>query len=247
MVIASASVTRQKNTIHCVTEVDVTEPRRLLKEYLARHGEKLSFTGYIAACLARAVGEDPRFNAFIKGRHLIIPEDVTVSVLIERESEGEKFPEPAAIQKAQKKSLLEIHREIREAQKEQDDRLGSLSGQTWVRMIPPFLMKMFVRLADRSISMGVRYGKTAVTAMGMFGKEGAWFIPHGSATVLLSVGSIINRTIEADGGLRYEEHLCVTVSFDHDIIDGAPAARFVQRLSDIIKSGGAVYEILDQI
>jgi pyruvate/2-oxoglutarate dehydrogenase complex dihydrolipoamide acyltransferase (E2) component len=114
-------------------------------------------------------------------------------------------------------------------------------------MIPPFLMKMFVRLADRSISMGVRYGKTAVTAMGMFGKEGAWFIPHGSATVLLSVGSIINRTIEADGGLRYEEHLCVTVSFDHDIIDGAPAARFVQRLSDIIKSGGAVYEILDQI
>jgi pyruvate/2-oxoglutarate dehydrogenase complex dihydrolipoamide acyltransferase (E2) component len=246
MVIASASVTKEKNTIHCVTEVDVSEPRRLLKEYYEKRGEKLSFTGYIVACLARAVGEDPRFNAFIKGRRLIIPEDVTVSVLVERESEGEKFPEPAAIQKAQKKNLIEIHHEIREAQKEQDDRLGSLSGQTWVRMIPPFLMKMFVRMADRSIAMGIRYGKTAVTAMGMYGKEAVWFIPHGSATVLLSVGSIVNRITETDGRFESREHLCLTVSFDHDIIDGAPAARFMQRLSDIIKSGDIVKEIMDK-
>jgi pyruvate/2-oxoglutarate dehydrogenase complex dihydrolipoamide acyltransferase (E2) component len=245
MVIASASVTKEKNTIHCITEVDVSEPRRLLKEYYAKRGEKLSFTGYIVTCLARAVGEDPRFNAFIKGKRIITPEDVTVSVLVERESEGEKFPEPAAIQIAQKKNLLDIHREIREAQRERDERLGSLSGLTWVRIIPAFLMKAFIRLADRSIAMGIRYGKTAVTAMGMYGKEAVWFVPHGSATVLLSVGSIVNRMTETGGKFESREHLCLTVSFDHDIIDGAPAARFVQRLSDIIKSGDIVKEIMD--
>jgi pyruvate/2-oxoglutarate dehydrogenase complex dihydrolipoamide acyltransferase (E2) component len=82
--------------------------------------------------------------------------------------------------------------------------------------------------------------------MGMYGKEAVWFIPHGSATVLLSVGSIVNRITETDGRFESREHLCLTVSFDHDIIDGAPAARFMQRLSDIIKSGDIVKEIMDK-
>jgi hypothetical protein len=33
------------------------------------------------------------------------------------------------------------------------------------------------------------------------------------------------------------EYLCVTVSMDHDIIDGAPAARFVQRLKELVEGG----------
>jgi pyruvate/2-oxoglutarate dehydrogenase complex dihydrolipoamide acyltransferase (E2) component len=38
------------------------------------------------------------------------------------------------------------------------------------------------------------------------------------------------------------ETLCLTVSFNHDIIDGAPAARFVKRLSELVKSGDAIRE-----
>ncbi len=37
--------------------------------------------------------------------------------------------------------------------------------------------------------------------------------------------------------------LCLTVCFDHDIIDGAPAARFVTRLKELIESG---FGLLDQ-
>lgn len=38
------------------------------------------------------------------------------------------------------------------------------------------------------------------------------------------------------------EFLCITLDFDHDIIDGAPAARFAQHLSDLIESGHGLTE-----
>lgn len=116
-IIASASVTKEKNAIHSFTEVDITEPRRLIKEHFERTGEKLSLTAYIVTCLAQVIKQHPQLNSFIKGQRLIILDDVTVSVLIEREMVGEKVPEPIGIKRAQEKSFRQIHNEIREAKK----------------------------------------------------------------------------------------------------------------------------------
>jgi len=236
-VIASATVTREKNAIHSFTEIDITEPRRLLKEYFERTGEKLSFTAYIVACLAYAIKDHPLLNSFIKGRRLIILDDITISVLIERELGEEKVPEPVAIKQAQLKTYRQINNEIREAKTKHSDRLGGLSGKGWIRFIPVFLMKTFVRTADKSIHMAKAYGKIGVTAVGMFSKEAVWFIPHGPATVLITVGSISNKIVEIGEEHVSREHLCLTASFDHNIVDGAPAARFMNNFIEIIKSG----------
>jgi len=236
-VIASASVTKEKNAIHSLTEVDITKPRQLMKEYFERTGEKLSLTAYIVTCLAQVIKQHPQLNSFIKGRKIIILDDVTISVLIEREMAGEKVPEPLAIKGAQEKSFRQIHDEIREAKNQQSDRFGSLSGSPWIRLIPNFLLKTFIRIADKNIRMAKTYGKVAVTAVGMFSKEAVWFIPHGSATVLITVGSISQKVIEFEGHYVSREHLCLTVSFDHNIVDGAPASRFMNQLVDTIKSG----------
>jgi len=165
-VIASASVTKEKNAIHSFTEIDITKPRHLIKEHFERTGEKLSLTAYIVTCLAQAIKEHPQLNSFIKGRRLIILDDVTVSVLIEREMSGEKVPEPLAIKGAQEKSFRQIHDEIREAKKQQSDKLGSLTNSTWIRLIPNFLLKTFISIADKNIRMAKTYGKVAVTAVG---------------------------------------------------------------------------------
>ena len=237
MVRASASVTKAKNAIHSFTEVDVTEPRQLIKTWFEKTSVKLSFTGYIVKCLAQTIKQYPQFNSFIKGRKLVMLDDVTVSVLTEREFEGEKIPEPVGIQQAQLKTYRQINDEIRAAQKHTGNKLGSLSNQTWIRFIPGFLLKTFVQLADKNMSMAKRYGKVAVTAVGMFTNEPVWFIPHGTATVLLTVGSIIKKSVCLDGKTEEREVLCLTVSFDHNIIDGAPAARFMNQLIETIRSG----------
>jgi pyruvate/2-oxoglutarate dehydrogenase complex dihydrolipoamide acyltransferase (E2) component len=236
-VIASASVSKEKNAIHSIVEVDITEPRQRIKDHFERTGEKLSLTAYIVTCLAQVIKDNPQFNSFHKGRKQIILDDVTVSVFIERELKEEKVPEPVGIANAQTKTFREIHREIREAQNRSDDKLGSLSGMSWIRFIPNFLLRTFIRLADHNIRMAKRYGKVSVTAVGMFNKDAVWFIPCGSATVLLTVGGINDKVVMHEGILSVREHLCLTVSFDHNIVDGAPAARFIKQLMDVIKSG----------
>jgi NRPS condensation-like uncharacterized protein len=150
-------------------------------------------------------------------------------------------PEPIGIKGAQEKSFRQIHNEIREAKKQQSDKLGSLSGTTWIRLIPNLLLKTFIRIADKNIHMAKIYGKVAVTSVGMFSKEAVWFIPHGSATVLITVGSISQKVIEIEGHFVSREHLCLTVSFDHNIVDGAPASRFMNQLVETIKSGNLLH------
>jgi type II secretory pathway component PulF len=85
--------------------------------------------------------------------------------------------------------------------------------------------------------MAKRYGKIGVTAVGMFNKDSSWFIPLSSATVLVAVGGIHKKVIFVDGQTEEREHLCLTLSFDHDLVDGAPAARFAKTLTEFIESG----------
>lgn len=79
----------------------------------------------------------------------------------------------------------------------------------------------------------------------MFSKEAVWFIPHGTATVLITVGSISQKVVEVNGQFETREHLCLTVSFDHDIVDGAPASRFMNQFVETIKSGNLIPTMSD--
>ncbi len=236
-VIASATVTKDKNAIHCFTEVDITEPRTLIKKHFEKTGEKLSLTAYIVSCLSNVIKDYPQFNSFTKGRKLILLDDITISVLIERKISGDNIPEPIGIKYVNNKSLLQINQEIRDAKQHKTDNLGSLSGQSWIRLIPGSLIRLFIRIADKNIHMAKKYGKISVTSVGMFSKEPIWFIPHGTATVLITVGSIDKKVIELDSKFVSREHLCLTASFDHDIVDGAPASRFMNQFIETIKSG----------
>ena len=110
----------------------------------------------------------------------------------------------------------------------------------WIRYIPGILLRTFIRIASKNIYMQKKYGVVAVTAIGMFSKYPIWFVPHGGATIMLTVGSIENKPVLVNGTFENREHLCLTVSFDHKIVDGAPATRFMNRLTELISSGELV-------
>ncbi len=244
MVIASVNCNK-KNAIHSMTKIDITDPRKLMNEYLVKTGEKLSFTAYIVKCFAETIEAFPEMNSFIKGRRLIILDDITVSVLVEREIENQKVPEPLAIKNTQNKTVKEITDEIRQAQKNTGNELGNLTGSTWIKLIPSFLMRAFIRIADRNVKMAKRYGKVAVTAPGMFAGNATWFIPHGTATVMLTIGSMEKKNVITEkGDIAKKEFVYLTASFDHEIIDGAPGARFLKHFEEILKKGKLIENIM---
>ena len=105
-----------------------------------------------------------------------------------------------------------------------------------------------MRLADLWWMMGrypcvqKKYGGTVgLTVVGMFGKGAGWGIPIVNHTQI-TLGGIAEKPGVVNGHIAIREYLCMTLSFDHDLIDGAPAARFVQRLKELIEGGYGLCE-----
>jgi pyruvate/2-oxoglutarate dehydrogenase complex dihydrolipoamide acyltransferase (E2) component len=85
-------------------------------------------------------------------------------------------------------------------------------------------------------------GTVGLTAIGMFGNRGGWGIDLPIHSLGIVVGGIAERPALVDGKVEAHEYLCVTLNFDHDIIDGAPAPPLTQRLCELIESGYGLYE-----
>ena len=54
-------------------------------------------------------------------------------------------------------------------------------------------------------------------------------------TLAFALGGIASKPVTIDQRIESREVLSVTISVDHDIVDGAPAARFVQQLKELIE------------
>jgi pyruvate/2-oxoglutarate dehydrogenase complex dihydrolipoamide acyltransferase (E2) component len=98
-------------------------------------------------------------------------------------------------------------------------------------LVPAFLRRIVFRVLDRLPHAMKRHaGTVMVTSVGMFGSGAGWGIPVASHTLSLTIGGIVKRVGMVDGRLEERDHVCLTASFDHDIVDGAPAARYLHRL-----------------
>jgi len=70
----------------------------------------------------------------------------------------------------------------------------------------------------------------------MVGTGGGWGIPITSHPLDVAVGGISEQPRIVDGRIAVREVLNLTISVDHDVIDGAPAARFGSRLRELLES-----------
>lgn len=233
---------RHKPMIHGLLAVDVTGPRAALRSHKAQTGESLSLTAFLTTCLAKAVDEHKAVQAFRKGeKRLVLFEDVDVNTRIEREVAGQKLVVPYIIRAANRKTFRELHDEIRAAQAANANDL--LTRFRLFSLLPTALFRpvvwAFTWLGRRRPRVWKQtMGTVGITAVGMFGNGAGWGIPASSPTALmLTVGGIGQKQVMADGRVAVREELCLTISVDHDLVDGAPAARFTRRLKELIESG----------
>ncbi len=235
-----------KSMIHGLLEVDVTKAREFLQDHKAKTGEPLSFTAFIITCLAKAVDENKSLQACRKGsKHLLVFDDVDVATPIEREMAGQKQPIVSIIRAANKKTFRQIHHEIRAAQVNAVEQAWEgLKDFGWLPLVVfRVLWPMFWWMKGRSPSVQKKYGGTVgVSAVGMFGKGSGWGIPINDHSLDLTLGGIAEKPGVVNGHIAIREYLCITLSFNHDLIDGAPAARFTQRLKELIESGYGLCE-----
>jgi hypothetical protein len=178
----------------------------------------------------------------------VIFDDVDISVVVEREVGGQRLPLPYVVRKVNEKSYREIHDEIRAAQKQKVDS-AVLGNERMPRLmeafqwLPSFLRKIgwwkFRR--DPFLKKSVM-GTVGVTSVGMFGTGVGWPINIGFHSLEFALGGISEKPRLTSGKIEAREYLSVTMMFDHDVIDGAPAARFAARLSELVQDGYGLTE-----
>ena len=241
------------HVIYGLLEVDVTLARKYIAEHKARTGESLSFTAFLAFCLGRAVEEHKEVQACIKGRRqLVIFDDVNIGLMVEHKA-GEKGALMGhVIQAANRKTYREIHEEIRSVQSAP---VPSGRGMpSWFRslMLLPWPFSRLVMAMLRAnrrrdpmsfVSMG---GTVAITSIGMFGGgHSGWGLTPTPQSLGLVVGGIAWKPFVVENQIEPREILNLTVMFDHDVVDGAPATRFTRRLVELIESGYGLVETAD--
>jgi pyruvate/2-oxoglutarate dehydrogenase complex dihydrolipoamide acyltransferase (E2) component len=228
--------------MHGLIEVDITIPRQRILEIKQTTGEALSFTGFVAYCCAQVVDQNKRVQAYLDWRNrLILFDDVDVCAPVERP--GGSIFSWVIIRSAQRKSLNEIHQEIRQEQARVRAPATGGGFPAWYPIIPRFLRHLFFRYLYARPDLLKKYiGTVMVTSVGMFGRGAGWGIaPIGNA-LTVTIGGIVPRPCLTDGQLENREHVCLTISLDHSLIDGAPAARFMEQLKEAIESGSGLFE-----
>jgi len=219
-------------------EFDVTQARTYIREHKAATGETLSFTAFVVTCLAQAIALDPSVQAYRDWRNrLIIFYDIDIVTMIEAEHNGVAIPH--IIRSANRKSFRQIHDEIRMVQSSparspQRGRLAKLGE--WA---PWFLRRPFYwAIRKNPIWFKRNAGTVILTSVGMFGQGAGWglgFLPM--HTLGITIGGMAERPALENGQLVTRDYLSITITTDHDIVDGAPTARFAQRFKDLVEQG----------
>jgi hypothetical protein len=169
------------------------------------------------------------------------------------------MPLPYIVRAAQAKSVDQIGLELRAAQKQkpEDVALGS---------VPPRLRRIFEHGLSVWLALPTTLrrlvwtwmladpyrrkrwtGTVGLTSVGMFGRGVGWGVTPMGHTLAVVVGGVSSRPAVVGSGIEPREYLCLTLTLDHDVIDGAPAARFTTRLKDLIESCAGLSEQSDAV
>lgn len=237
---------QRKHTVYGLIEADVTRARQFIRQHKARTGETLSFTAFLISCVGKAVERNKYMHAYRNWRgQLVLFDDVDVTSMFEIEADGERIPLARVIRAANKRTFRELHDEIRSIQDERKrEKSLPYARFLWLYpLVPAFIRRLAYRVLLKNPHWIKRsIGTVQLTAVGMFGEGGGWAITRPFYTLAIAVGGISERPILVEGRVEAREFLSITLCFDHDIVDGAPAARFTQRLKELIENGYGLLE-----
>jgi pyruvate/2-oxoglutarate dehydrogenase complex dihydrolipoamide acyltransferase (E2) component len=241
----------RKHHVKALVEIDVTDARKKIRAVRNESRNPLSFTSWALKCIADAIDEYPEVHALRKGRkNLIMFDEVDVSLLVEKEIGGTRVPIPMVIRGVNHKGITDICNEIEHAKSrsmddEKDFVLEQNRQQKYIRlfaMLPQFLRLIIWRIALSSpFRVRKMMGTVVVTSVGMMGRVSGWLIPYSIHPACFALGSVVKKPGVAGNNIGIREFLEMTILLDHDVIDGAPAARFVARLSELMEKGHGLY------
>jgi pyruvate dehydrogenase E2 component (dihydrolipoamide acetyltransferase) len=79
-------------------------------------------------------------------------------------------------------------------------------------------------------------GTFTVTNLGMYEVDAFTPVINPRQVAILGVGRIQSKPVVYDGQVVVRQMMTLSLVFDHRLVDGAPAARFLQRIKQLIEN-----------
>jgi pyruvate/2-oxoglutarate dehydrogenase complex dihydrolipoamide acyltransferase (E2) component len=233
---------------YALLEFDVTGLRKALRE-ARREGRGGSLFAFFVKAIALCLEAHPDFNSMANLRRTTSFDEVDVSVPIEISRGGEVYNRQLIIRDAHRKGVSEIDREIDAARKVDDGAKSYLPSPALRRLVahlPAFAVRSLFRGIMRDHRMVIASSGTVfVTSVSMFSTAPGYVLPYigGPKASSFAIGSVVRKPVVVRGSIEVREIVNVTAAFNHDLIDGAPAARFVNELKRLVEAGFS--EVMD--
>jgi len=192
------------------TEVDATELVRLRESLKAdaanSGGEVPSYNDLLAKIAATALAAHPQLNARIEGDEVVTEASAHIGIAVDTE-----------------RGLLVVV--VRDAQ------------DKTVRQIAQASRELIARAKDGKATMNDLRGSTfSITNLGIYDIDAFTPIINAPECAILGVGRIVAKPVIVKDKVKARKMLALSLTFDHRLVDGAPAARFLQRIKQLIET-----------
>ena len=195
-------------------EVDMTAVQAIRERHKAgfkeRYGTSLGMTAFFVKAVVGALRAFPRINAEIQGDEMILKQYYDIGIAVGA-SEGLVVP---VLRDADVMSFAEIETQTRELARKAED--GSLS------------------LAD------LKGGTFTITNGGVFGSLLSTPILNPPQVGILGLHAIKERPVAVNGQVVIRPMMYTALTYDHRIVDGSEAVRFLVRVKELIEDPGAL-------
>lgn len=234
----------QKHHITALIEIDVSDSREKIKQHKNK-GNKISFTAWLIKVISSTIKDYDNVAAYLQGkRKIIIFNSVNVSIVVEKDLNGQKIPIPLIIEKANERSIESITKQICEARDQtltdNDIVLHSKSSrlERCYYSLPGFVRRFFWQYLLWHPRLAYsKMGNVAITSVGMISRVNGWFIPISVHPICFGIGKISKKPVIINDKIEIREIMNITVLIDHDVVDGGLMARFINNLVDNIEKG----------
>ncbi len=244
---------RTKHHIAALLEIDVTEARKRLHALRRQSDQPVSFTSWLVKTLCTAIMEHKEVHALMSGRRrkLIVFDDINFAVIVEKEVDGKKVPLPLLLEQANRKSIAQIHEEIAAAKTtkvsvEKDYVLSGNVAELPMKiyyLLPPSIRCFIMNLIlSRPFLRNQLMGTVLMSSVANISRFSGWFIHKSYHNLSFGIGSVVKKPWAVQDEIKIRDVLHMTLLMDHDVVDGAPMARFVSRMSDLLEKAHGLPE-----
>ena len=192
--------------VHHTVEADMTEALQLKELQAKATGEKASVTEIIIKCAVQVLTEIPVVNASIEGNQIVYHDTVNMGVAVSIDN-GLIVP---VIKDAGDKSLTEIRAAVVE--------LGAKAR------------------AGKLLPDEISGGTFTVTNLGMFGTDHFTPIINQPESAIMAVCRTVEKPVVVGGQIVIRPMCNFVLGYDHRLIDGAVAAKFMARFRELIEN-----------